>query len=116
MPRPQFSLKALLCLMLAVCLSLGGWKLFKSYGQYIEAVPIKAGEPIVVKGRLIRFFGPKQCHYCLDFWGKPAEFDGIACLHTCYGFAERSGPFTYAINAEYSIPHVQPGEYRLAFG
>jgi hypothetical protein len=112
--RFQFSLRALLCLTLTICLTLGGWTIFKKYGQYIEAVPIKAGDPIPAKGRLIRFMGPKRCHYCLDIFGNVAGFSGPVCLYTCYGFAERSGPFTYTIKAEYSIPHLRPGEYRLA--
>ena len=110
--RFQFSLRALLLVTAILCLPLGGWHLFKKYGQFIEASPIIAGQPIVVNGRLIQFFGPKRCHYCLDIWGNHGG--GLVLLHTCYGFADRSGPFTYSIHAEYSIPQFQPGQYRLA--
>ncbi|HJT31172.1 MAG TPA: hypothetical protein VJ783_03915 [Pirellulales bacterium] len=37
---------------------------------------------------------------------------GIACLYTCYGCAERSGPFTYRIKSNHRL-QAPPGEYNL---
>jgi hypothetical protein len=106
-------LKALLCLVTAVCVSFGSWHLLKKYGQFIEVRPIRAGESFVVDGRLIRLSGPQRLHFCLDV-APPAWTNTDACLWTCYGFAERSGAFTYRVHADYRL-HAPPGEYLLKF-
>jgi hypothetical protein len=113
MPRPQFSLKTMLWFMAAICVIFGGAHLVKKYGSFVEVRPVKAGEPFVLHGRVIRFFGPDRLHFCLDVFGTPPEWkSGTCCLYTCYGFAERSGPFTYRINSEFHL-QAAPGEYGL---
>jgi hypothetical protein len=52
----QFSLRSLLGLVVVICLTLGGWHLLMTYGQWVEAEPAVVGQPIKIHGRFFHFF------------------------------------------------------------
>jgi hypothetical protein len=57
----QFSLRALLGTTAFICILLGGWHLLHTYGNRIEVNDVSVGEPIKVKVRYCRVFGPPVC-------------------------------------------------------
>lgn len=59
MRRPQFSLRALLLLATLIGVAFGAAHLVKRYGEFVEVPSHKAGDAVMLEGRLIRLFGPK---------------------------------------------------------
>lgn len=107
--RFQFSLRTLLGLAAAVCLVLGGWHLFDTYGNYIEIDRIRVGEPITVRGRYVRFFGPDKLEIFLGWGGSDYEL---------YGWprdVERSWLCLYSFECELD-PVYEPGDVFVYMG
>ncbi|HEX5471999.1 MAG TPA: hypothetical protein VFW73_08935 [Lacipirellulaceae bacterium] len=98
MRRPQFSLRTLLGLAAAVCLILGIWHMVTVYGQFVEALPAPAGEPVVVAGRAIRVFGPPELEYHFRLTGDLAA-DEIFGFYAMPYRAKRSWLCVYEIRA-----------------
>lgn len=95
--RFQFSLRALMGMVASFCLLPGSWKLLARYGQYIEATPVVVGEPIPIKGRLIRPLGPSElvCSVIigeefLDPLRTGVGFRARRSLFCCYEFEEEA--------------------------
>lgn len=96
MRRPQFTMKTLLCFMTAVAVLLGAPSLIKRYGQFVEARPCNAGDPVMIRGRLIRFFGPKRIRCILNIDDPNGEL-GIMVERDC----SRSWLCVYSIEIEF---------------
>ena len=59
MPRPQFTLRALLVAML-VAAFFGGRRLFATYAQYVAVNPDQSTGLLTINGRMVRFLGPRN--------------------------------------------------------
>jgi hypothetical protein len=111
MPRPQFSLKTLLWLMAVVAAFLGGMHLVEMYGQQLD-VTAAVGQPIKVKARYVRLFGPKTCIVTVMLLG--ATRDARLGLSR-EEWVERSWLCSYAMECEFE-PVKEPRQLIFELG
>lgn len=103
MCRPQFSLKALLLLATLTCGALGSAHLVKRYGEFVEVPSHKAGDMVVMRGRLIRFFGPKEMRLDAFVYDRDGE---ITCTMGCP--STRAWLCAYPIEREFDLGGRSP--------
>lgn len=106
----QFSLKTLMAAVVLICLGLGGWHLFWTYGQWIEAEPAVVGQPIKIRGRFFHFGRANEVggwRYELDVFPSDCGNWGRKL-----GFAQSVGWCLYEIEAKY-VPFRSPGEITM---
>ena len=112
MRRPQFRLKSLLGIALAICLTLGAWHLHTSYRQFVAVEPVRLHHSVRGGGRYFIYDGPViQTFFALADIPGEDEFKDRDC---CEGgaIARRVGAGTYDFQFRLSRPHV-PGVHRL---
>lgn len=112
MRRPQFRLKSLLGVAIAVCLILGASHLYTSYRQFVAVEPAQLGREIQGRGRYFFYDGPTiQTFFALADLPGEEEFKDRDC---CEGgaIARRVGAGTYDFQFRLSRPHA-PGVHRL---
>ena len=99
--RFQFSLRGLLGVAVAVCLVLGGWKLFRSFQQYITVTRDPSTDLVRVEGQIIRFLGPPEIQYdaCLGV----VRHDGHAGAKVGSWISERRWLCVYPIAVETDV-------------
>ncbi|MGH7134798.1 MAG: hypothetical protein ACREHD_03610 [Pirellulales bacterium] len=108
MPRRfQFSLRALLGLGAVVCLLLGGRHLVETYATYIEVSNSALDEPISIKGRIVRLFGPPKIYFDVNFKCYNAETPSFS--RTAGGWVDRSWLCCY--NFYDTSPIEMPGNW-----
>ena len=112
MRRPQFRLKSLLGIAIAMCLTLGAWHLHTSYRQFVAVEPAGVNQPVRGRGRCFIYDGPViQTFYALADIPDTDEFKDRDC---CEGgaIARRVGAGTYDFQVRLSAPRI-PGVHRL---
>jgi hypothetical protein len=107
----QFSLKSLMAIVVVICLTLGGWQMLMTFGQWVEAEPAVVGQPIQVSGRFFHF-GEKKTEYgCpYDLVLKRSSVSGSGESRKACGW--RTGWRRYNFRMKLR-PVDEPGEYTL---
>jgi hypothetical protein len=111
-------LRGLLGLAALVCLLLGGRHLLNTYGNYIEAGDLALGEPIRVKGRMIRVFGPqrRQIQVAARNIGTPGQRQmGDTEGSSDMVWADRSWLCCYEFDCELDAMYI-PGQWIIGAG
>lgn len=108
--RFQFSLKALLGLVMVAAMMLGAVHLAERYGQFVKTTtPCSPASTLNVEGRLITFFGPKVRH--VELAAETMFPDSMR-----YSFADQMVPRSwfcmYNFTADVRALDT-PGDYRL---
>lgn len=102
--RPQFSLKTLLLLTTLACAALGAAHLVKRYGEFVAVPSHKATKSVMLKGRLIRLFGPKTLR-----WKVLVDSEEEPGVRMHGGSSSRAWLFAYPVSIEeYDLPGRSP--------
>lgn len=106
----QFRLRTLLALVVLVCLVLGGWQLYWTYfGPYVQAEPVKVGQPIKVRGRFFDFRGADSTVFTVKL-SKPRADGRPVIYQSGGGRTLRRGWWVYDVEIELA-PLRKPGDY-----
>jgi hypothetical protein len=112
----QFRLRTLFIFTGVICLFLGTWHVWKSvFRPYVEAEAgaIVMGQPVKVRGRFFRFFGPESSSYSIHTWSVRPTSEYLAKEISNRGDSvERNWLCVYEFECEI-LPYDSPGEWEL---
>ena len=112
----QFRLRTLLILVILLCLGLGGWQIYAThFASYIVAEPVRVGEPIRVRGRLLDFRGASTTAFVVYATQPHSRAPhGYVICQSGSGRLKKAGRWT----SEFEIDlrnNLKAGAYRLQF-
>ncbi|HVX12910.1 MAG TPA: hypothetical protein VHC22_17135 [Pirellulales bacterium] len=111
MRRPQFTLRALLVAIVAICVGLGSWRFRGTHRQYVHASPVRVRQHIEVTGQFFHFNGP-EIHHFLVLAEAPQKKDGQRHRWGHLGISRRKGAGTYEVQMLLDGAE-QPGNHKL---
>ena len=100
--RFQFRLRGFLGVAVAVCLVLGGWKLFRSFQQYVAVTRDRETDLVRVEGQIVRFLGPPEIQF--DAFLTVVGRNGHVGMKTGSLTAERRWFCVYPLAVETDLP------------
>lgn len=110
----QFRLRTLLILVVLFCLGLGGWQIYSThFASYLLAEPVRVGESICIRGRLLDIKGESSIIGTAKVSLPDARAKkGWIIYQSGSARLEKAGRWTYDIECDLQgVP--KGGEYRL---
>ncbi len=95
--RFQFSVRALLVGIVAICVGFGSWRFRSSNRQYVHASPVRVRQHIEVTGQFFELNGPEIHHFLV--LAEAPEKDGKRLRWGGLGISRRKGAGTYVIES-----------------